>query len=363
MTFSSKIISVILFFFGFALQISCNGQDSKKGKVLGNKVDYLYDEIWDVFQDHDGNYWFGSNGDGVFVYDGESLIQYKEEDGLMDNSIRGFQSDGRHIFVETPRGVSKYDGERFVSLELEKSSEGGWGLQETDLWFNCNGNALYRYDGEKLYELFLPLKDLREAFGRDVYGVGFSGMNNSPYAVYGINKDESGNMWFGTITAGAYRYDGKSFLWVAEQELSTLPDGRVPGVRSILEDKDGYLWLSNFISKYKIIEEGDSAVYEKLEGMDMSSSLFEDRIGYFNSGLRDKDGNLWMTTFGGGVWKYDGEELFNYPIMDGEEEALLVSIYMDNNGVLWLGTNNVGVYRHNGEDFEKFHPWDKEKEK
>ena len=58
--------------------------------------------------------------------------------------------------------------------------------------------------------------------------------NNSPYAIYGLNKDKDGNIWFGTVTAGVFRYDGTSFLWIAEKELSTLPDGRVLGVRSIL---------------------------------------------------------------------------------------------------------------------------------
>ena len=88
----------------------------------------------------------------------------------------------------------------------------------------------------------------------------------------------------------------------------------------------------------------------------MSTGQFKNRFQYFNSGLLDDNGDLWMATYTGGVWKYDGEELFNFPIKDGEKEVLLISIYKDNKGVLWLGTDNAGVYRFNGKEFEKFHP-------
>ena len=93
-----------------------------------------------------------------------------------------------------------------------------------------------------------------------------------------------------------------------------------------------------------------------LEGVDMSEGQFRDRFPYFNSGLSDNNGDLWMTTYGGGVWKYDGEKLINYPVKDGETDALIISIYKDNKGVLWLGTDNVGVFRFNGKEFEKFEP-------
>ena len=65
---------------------------------------------------------------------------------------------------------------------------------------------------------------------------------------------------------------------------------------------------------------------------------------------------LWMTTYGGYVWKYDGKELLNFPIKNGKKEVLLISIYKDNQGVLWLGTDNDGVYKQHGENFEKFEP-------
>ena len=355
-----KISTIYCLFCLFILTGSCSGQikeTQSNPKAKGELVTELDWKIWDVYQDQKNNYWFGSNGNGIFHYNGKQLIQYTRKDGLLDNQIRSIQGDHKgNVFIGTPEGVSKFDGKTFTTLQPIMDAANEWKLESTDLWFNCNGNALYRYDGRQLFALNLPEQDLKTAFEIDVQGVSFKGMNNSPYAVYGLDKDKAGNLWIGTVTAGVFRYDGNSFLWIGEKELSTLPDGRVPGVRSMLEDKDGHLWLSNFISKYKINDDISTVTYEKLAAIDLSNEHFQGRLPYFNSGLADNNGDLWMTTYTGGVWKYDGNQLLNFPVYHGITEALLISIYEDNQGVLWLGTDNVGFFRFNGEQFEKFEP-------
>ena len=342
----------------FILLCACSSQNTATQNntyAKGEAVFGLDHKIWKVYQDQNNNYWFGSNGNGVFHYDGKQLLQFTKKDGLIDNTIRSIQGDHLgNVFIGTPEGVSKYDGDKFTTLEAIISDANEWKLTPNDLWFNCNGNALYRYDGASLFNLTLPEQDLKAAFGIDAVGVPFKGMNNSPYAVYGLDKDKAGNLWIGTVSAGAFRYDGNDFLWIGEKELSTLPDGRVPGVRSMLEDKNGYMWLSNFISKYQIKDNGSA--YEKLVGIDPANEDLQDRLGYFNSGLSDEEGNLWMTTYGGGAWKYDGQALLNFPVKNGVTDALIISIYQDNQGVLWLGTDNVGAFRFNGERFEQFEP-------
>jgi len=335
------LVVIVLFF-------SCKAQENQAIGEIANQLD---DEIWQIFQDTKSNYWFGSNEAGVYHLNGKVLRQYSTEDGLIDNTIRGIQEDQNgNVFIETPLGVSRFDGENFTSLEIVNGQANDWKLLEEDLWFNCNANAkdVYRYDGSKLIELKLPRQDLTHTFERFE-----KPMNYSPYTVFGIDKDKEGNIWFGTILAGAFRFDGERFLWVGEKELSRLEDGREPGVRSMLEDKNGFMWLSNFMSKYKI-KPGSVPVFEKELAAENAKELLGDRIGYFNSGLTANDGNLWMTTYGGGVWKYDGEKLFNYPIEKAGETVYLMSIYEDRKGVLWLATQNDGAYKYDGEKFVKF---------
>lgn len=104
------------------------------------------------------------------------------------------------------------------------------------------------------------------------------------------------------------------------------------------------------------MDDNNPIFYRKLPGVDPSNELLKDKIAYFNSGLTGKDGNLWMTTFGGGLWKYDGETLDNFPLKEGTTDAELISIYQDKQGIIWLGTNNTGVYQFDGGTFKKFEP-------
>lgn len=355
-----NLIKIFLFIFISSSFSSCNGQVKSEPKQTENKtlafgktVSKLDNQIWKVFQDCKGDFWFGSNGNGIYHFNGNTLKQITTNDGLIDNTIRGIQEDNKgNVYIETPEGVSKFDGAKFTSLKVIKSSYNEWKLSPNDLWFNCNGNAnhVYHFDGQHLYELQLPQKDIQKVLGIDKTELSYS-----PYTVFGINKDKNGNLWLGTVLAGAFRFDGKSFLWIGEKELSRLPDGREPGVRSILEDNDGNIWLSNFKSKYKI-KPNSNKKYEKQKAVDLSEEIIRDKILYFNSGIADKEGNLWMTTYGGGVWKYDGKTLLNFEINNGKEDVLLICIYQDNNGTIWLGTNNDGVYKQTGNYFEKFKP-------
>ncbi|MCI4671785.1 MAG: hypothetical protein MRZ79_26825 [Bacteroidia bacterium] len=355
---TSKIILIILV---AANLLSCRGQVRSSTSAQlentafknGTLVSEIDQQIWAIHQDSKGNFWFGSNGKGIYHFDGQNLRQFTTNDGLTHNQVRGIQEDELgNIYIETHQGVSKFDGTDFNSLKLVKSPTNEWKLEPNDLWFSCNGNAMdvYRSDGIYLYELQIPKQEIEEALGIEENKQRFN-----PYTVYGIDKDKNGNLWLGTLLAGAFRYDGNSFLWIGEKELSELPDGRVPGVRSMLEDRDGNFWLSNFYSKYTI-QTNTNKGYIKQKAVELDEELVKDKILYFNSGIIDKAGNLWMTTYRGGVWNYDGNSLNNYEVKNEKEHLLLVCIYQDKEGMIWLGTNNDGVYKKVGEDFVKFEP-------
>ena len=341
---------------------SCKGQvefpDHKPSFSLGEEAQELPKSIWQIFQDSKGRYWFGSNGDGIFHYNGNELIRIGAKHGLLDNAIRGLQEDHLgNLYFETPKGVNKFDGKVLSKLPIQTSTNNKWQMDSLDLWFTCNASAhdVYRYDGNSLIELELPRQDLLTIYGYEVAGLGFRDMNNSPYAVFSIDRDNDGNIWFGTITGGAFRYDGTDFLWIGEKDLGILPDGRVPGLRSILEDKDGYIWLSHFMRKYKIEEGASETKFKSEKGFDLSNNYGLEDIPYFNSGVL-YDGNLMVSTYGDGVWLFGEENLVPIPVESGSEKAYVVSMYKDKEGRIWLATDNGGAYYYNGAQFIKFLP-------
>ncbi|WP_165251334.1 ligand-binding sensor domain-containing protein [Paludisphaera soli] len=321
----------------------------------GETVAELGKRIWVVFRAGNGDLWFGSDGQGAYRFDGKTLVRFTTKDGLSGDRVREFQEDGSgNLFIGTLDGVSKFDGKDFVTLApVEHEGLEGWRLNPDDLWFKGDSTSPgpYRYDGTTLHHLKFPRSEREDEHRR----------NNpdppaSPYGVYTIYQDSLGRLWFGTAALGLCRYDGESFGWMYERELTDTPGGGSFGIRSIMEDKHGRFWICNTAQRYTISPEPGAVRYTKERGVDLPKIPGGEDPAYFNGVTRDRDRNLWMSTFGGGVWRYDGAKLTNYPAKDGGKDALGVSIYADGRGDVWLGTLESGAYRLDGETFKAFRP-------
>lgn len=328
----------------------------------GDTVSELSHSIWTVFQATNGDYWFGGNAGGAYRYDGKTIIYYSAKDGLSSQRVGGFQEDKQgNIYLSTLDGIIKFDGHTFATLTPipGKGPGDNWKLQPDDLWFSMLGkngeHGPYRYDGKDLFQLEFP-----KHYMADDYFKMFPDKPWSPYEVYYIYKDHKGNMWFGTSNFGLCRYDGTSLSWLYEDELTNTPDGGSFGIRSILEDTKGKFWFCNTHYRYNIsadsiIEQGKVLIkYEKEQGIAGIKYTDGTDFVYIMSMTEDNDGNLWMATYSGGVWKYNGKEVTHYDVKDDAKDVTLFSIYKDKKGQLWLGTHEAGAYKFNGQTFEKF---------
>ncbi len=69
---------------------------------------------------------------------------------------------------------------------------------------------------------------------------------------------------------------------------------------------------------------------------------------------KDRKGNLWFGTNGGGVSKYDGKVFTNYSVLQGLAGNVVWSILEDKNGNLWFGTDGNGASKYDGKVFTKY---------
>lgn len=323
----------------------------------GEVVSEMSKDIWVVFQAKNGDYWFGSDGEGVYRYDGKMVVNFSTKDGLVNNRIREIQEDkSGNIYFGTLNGFSKYDGKQFTPLIPR--TDGEWKLHPDDLWFK--GDTMtggpYRYDGKSLYHLKFPKHYLEDRLRAE---------NPNPpasmYGVYTVYKDTKGAMWFGTAAVGAYRFDGKSIHTLYEDELTNPPGGGSFGFRSIIEDKNGKFWICSTRYRFavqvgKIVDKKSSVNYKREKGIDLLKSQNGGNPIYYNGITRDNNRDLWMSTYGIGAWRYDGEKVVEFPVKDGGKNVLFVTVYKDNRGDIWLGSQGSGAYRFNGKSFEKFKP-------
>ncbi len=104
-----------------------------------------------------------------------------------------------------------------------------------NLWFGNNGGGLYRYDGKSLIN-FTEEKGLGNS--EFIKGLKMTDQPGTLARVWTIAEDKAGNLWFGTIDAGAWRYDGKTLT------NFTMKDGLTSNaICTIYKDKTGTLWF------------------------------------------------------------------------------------------------------------------------
>lgn len=69
--------------------------------------------------------------------------------------------------------------------------------------------------------------------------------------------------------------------------------------------------------------------------------------------LQDKDGNLWFSTGGEGVYRFDGESFTNFTTKDGLCNNDVKGIIQDKEGNILIGTES-GICKYDGKTFSKF---------
>jgi ligand-binding sensor domain-containing protein len=363
---------IILFLTILTSLTSCRGQNASKdfnknvntGIIDVTKVEIVKElgkNIMLVYQDRKNNYWFGSWEDGLYKYDGKTILHFNTKNGLPNNRIEEIKEDSSgNVYFNTNGGIIKFDGVNFHVIKVS-DSDNHWKLEPNDLWFKngWNSGTVFRYDGNFLYKLQIPTTKVGEEY------VLKNPNNPNPYTVYSIYQDSKENVWFGTGALGAFRYNGKSFDWILEKDVVEIFNEASEGsngVRSIIEDKEGYFWFNSKF-RYKVYDGNnysnkiqDSLFYNREKSIGSLDGKHNGNLVEYLSITKDNNNVLWIATYNDGVWSYDGKKVTHFIIKDGSKEINLFTIYKDNKGNLWLGTPESGAYIFNGQIFERFKP-------
>ena len=157
-------------------------------------------------------------------------------------------------------------------------------------------------------------------------------------------EDKAGNLWFGTIGAGAFLYDGKAFTNFTTKE--GLAHDRLGCFH---EDKSGKIWIGteggisvydgNFLPPVK----GGFRNYTTNEGLTNND---------VNSIIEDKTGKFWIGTRGEAC-TYNGTAFTKITNNEGQPFTNVRCIIEDSKGNIWLGGND-GLWRYDGKTFTNY---------
>lgn len=374
---------------------SCHGQikgklqkDSLISKVKKNHfIPEFSEETFYVqcgLQEKAGKMWFGTAGNGIYVYDGnsfanfthKSFVNFSLKEDLNHNDILCCMEDKTgNIWFGTRRGLIQYkpsknkvDGKDFMLYLIPAntiSDSGGTRLPYTlktgdnfvwSIMQDKSGKILFgtsrgvyvhnpSTDNDKNGPLFRRLLDNNNII---------NDQKQQLINVMSMLEDISGNIWFvvgGADAkgigmprdgAGIVRYDGKSLVNFTPDSLDSF--------RSVIQRQNGdLLFLNSFHGVYSYDGNSFSNLSKKI-GIQNDTLV---------SMLEDKNGNLWFginTTnmIDGGVLSYDGKSLKRFTTKDGLSHNCVFCIVDDNDGNIWFGTRYTGLCRYDGKTFTDY---------
>lgn len=292
---------------GYISQLSLfQGSNQKIVRTQGASSGNLKAEL----KDRDGNLWFSADGEGVYLFDGKSFINFTTNDGLCDNTVSAMLQDkSGNILLGSNAGICKFNGKVFVNY-FEADTLNNLRitalLEDRDghIWFSAMNKGIYRYDGAKLSHILYHYKHPKFA-------------NQHEKMISDILQDKKGNVWFSSFNrGGVWRYDG---------ELLT----------HFLPSADYYTYLEDERSQAYVASETKYIHSPEYITDDMIHSMTEDTFG-----------NIWFATRRHGVCIYDGKKFTSFKGNEVFGRNSPVTILEDTKGVIWIGTEDAGIFSY-----------------
>jgi len=257
----------------------------KHPKILSNAI------FRSIFQDSRGNLWFGTEGDGVYKYDGKDYFQYTEDQGFfpVNSAIWAIEEDfeGNMWFGAIPGGLVKFDGQAKLSHETHKFTyyihkekhNNVIGLQKdkyNNLWIAYDGDGLLRIDGSHVYDI--------------TEGDGLINNKITPPFI----EDHQGDLWVTTIGGGATKIHNG----IRKGELTLINYSRREGlsnehITEIMPGRQGGLWLSDRSGKlFRYQKESEILKSQMFTRLDLRKIRGKSSI---HSMIQDPDGQIWIS--------------------------------------------------------------------
>ncbi|NUP99344.1 MAG: response regulator [Armatimonadetes bacterium] len=274
-------------------------------------ADGLAAGVWCLRQDTRGHLWLGTRA-GLSRYDGNEFVTYTRDQGLAGDEVMGLCEQEGLLWIGTRDGLSSFDGQSFTSYGV---AEGLPDSEIEDVLVDSQGRLwLATHAGAVCYEEghFRVLTTADGLAGDDVRR---------------IYEDRSGCLWFGT-TAGLTTWDGQRFA------SYTRDDGLAANhVLSVLEDRSGQLWVGTLVGISRRVGERFEAVLPPGESTIVNvRAIHEDRAG-----------RLWFGSIGQGLYCFDSRELVPYGIREGLLGEHVTCVVEDREGHLWIGDGLSGL--------------------
>ncbi len=323
--------------------------------------------VYSVVQDKKGYLWLGT-ASGLSRFDGKEFINYTTEDGLADGAVRTIHIDstGALWLGHVDGGISKITNNKIevifnMSADITSFAED----DEGNLWVSSFGEGVIKitnpyqhkkdsinikqYKGQEgLSDVVFQVIKVQNGNIYFITDVGIKNYNyqKNSFKFYNVNnlpkyfqitymyEAQNQDQWFGSYNGGLYHYIKKT----GELKIYDVRDGIASNwISCVNEDKEGSIWIGTWGGGITKIKNNELLTINKDNG------LKDNNIRCISE---DREGNILFGTKENGLLVYKGSEFVSYGVQNGLISEQVWSILKDNNGQDWFGTNEgISVFK------------------
>ncbi len=289
-----------------------------------------------VWQDEFGFIWIGTL-DGLNRYDGHRFKVFKPEEGnpysITENNIRYICGDhDGHLYVKGLNSLSEFD---MRTQKFRLIAENGVKAVFHD------GNRLWISDAQSLF-----VYDRESDAFEEVFCFSDKDMPDVTIRNFIIGKD--GRRYVSTESHGVF---------VINDNGNIVRHLNIANSSSLLEDSRKNVWISTLDRGVCVLMREGQVEWIVHKGCQHESAAYDT----VRNMCEDKNGNIWMGTYGGLVkvdvrtgrlihYRYDfAQEAFNI--------RSVATLFYDRQGSLWLGSfhNGISVFNPENDKYSYYH--------
>ncbi len=300
--------------------------DNKAVKLTGNKL-LESSAVFKIYQDNEGNFWFGTIQNGACCYNptSKNYTWYNQSKGLKENFIRSFNEDSKgNIYIGTIAGLFRVNEDKKISLvpipelAIENMAITGISKDKKNILWLASNEGVVKFDGRNVQKF--------------IVNNGLCG--NLILSSY---IDKEGNLWLGSDGFGVSKLSSEALINYSEK------DG-LPGdyINSVYQTRDNKYWIG-MRNNGLLCMHGKERTQYIINIKNPKVSLIDNTV---NCMAQDKEGKLWVGTMAG-LSIFTDNKFTNY-WADSEFETIY-SIYHSEKGTHFMGTvNGLVVFSEDG---------------
>lgn len=327
--------------------------------------------VLDLMQDSQGYIWMATNN-GLSRFDGKRFVNYGIPEGLNSTTIVSLVEgkDGEIFIGNYEKGINVIKDGKITSYTHTDSKQ----EYIREIFFDNNklliftsGTCLVEYS-ENFYKFVTDTAALKNADGsfiifnsviknkqgnflamtssgiykleeKKFVKLPVSGLGNSQ--VYNACEDNEGNLFVG----------GNGIIYIIKKNtvIKTIKsDSPNDIIYKIFIDSKDNIWFSIINKGFRVIFKGTENIF------DVSNKLKIPK-GAIDKFIEDKEGNIWINTFGKGVFCLNNLYITNYNEDDGLSNNNVQAFVKDGFGRIVIGTfNGINIFENERFDILKF---------